>query len=256
MGIISKLFTFSSGATILASEHNTNLDTLYTLVNGNIDNNNIKTGAGIVYSKLVLTNSIVLADLASAIKSGSDATLITGTAGTENYIAKWNADGDLVDGYAFIDDDTMATASATNIASAESVKEYVDTEIANATPSAELGDVLQASADTERNIDSTTYYLLKDIQVPRDGTYRIKYETKSTTSQTYNFRIYRNGTGVGTAHSNNNTTYEETTDDISGWSAGDSCQLWVNNNGNGQFVYVKNFRIYEASGVDYIVNTN
>jgi len=115
----------------LSSEHNTNFDTLYTLANGNIDNANIKTGAGIIYSKLVLTNSIVLADLASAIKSGSDATLITGTAGTDSYVAKWNADGDLVDGYAFIDDDTMATATSTNVSSSESVKAYVDTEISN-----------------------------------------------------------------------------------------------------------------------------
>lgn len=126
MATIIKTFTFSSGAIISASEHNTNFDTLYTLVNGNIDNGNIKTAAGIVYSKLALTGSIVLADLAAAIKSGSDSTVITGTKGTTNYVAKWNADGDLVDGYALIDDDTMATASATNIPSAESVKEYVD----------------------------------------------------------------------------------------------------------------------------------
>ncbi len=32
--------------------------------------------------------------------SGADATIITGTAGTTNYVAKWNADGDLVDGVA------------------------------------------------------------------------------------------------------------------------------------------------------------
>ena len=31
-------------------------------------------------------------------RSGSDATVITGTKGTNGYVAKWNADGDLVDG--------------------------------------------------------------------------------------------------------------------------------------------------------------
>ena len=45
-------------------------------------------------------SNVETADIASGSKSGSDATLITGTAGTNNYLAKWNADGDLVDGHA------------------------------------------------------------------------------------------------------------------------------------------------------------
>lgn len=52
MGLVSKDFTFSTGATILASEHNSNYDTLFNLVNGNVDNANIKANAGIVDSKL------------------------------------------------------------------------------------------------------------------------------------------------------------------------------------------------------------
>ena len=52
MGLVSKDFTFSSGATIVASEHNSNNDTLFNLVNGNLDNANIKANAGIVDSKL------------------------------------------------------------------------------------------------------------------------------------------------------------------------------------------------------------
>ena len=39
-----------------------------------------------------------ITEIAAALKSGSDTTLITGTAGTTDYYAKWNADGDLVDG--------------------------------------------------------------------------------------------------------------------------------------------------------------
>lgn len=52
MALISKTFTFTAGATIIASEHNTNFDTLYSEFNGNIDNNNIKSGAAIADSKL------------------------------------------------------------------------------------------------------------------------------------------------------------------------------------------------------------
>lgn len=39
---------------------------------------------------------ITLAKMASAALSGNDATIITGTAGSANVLAMWNADGDLV----------------------------------------------------------------------------------------------------------------------------------------------------------------
>jgi hypothetical protein len=54
MALITKTYTFSAGATILASEHNQNFDTLYNWANGNVDNANIKAGAGISLSKLSL----------------------------------------------------------------------------------------------------------------------------------------------------------------------------------------------------------
>lgn len=52
MALISKTYTFTAGSTIVASEHNTNLDILYNEINGNIDNANIKASAGIVDTKL------------------------------------------------------------------------------------------------------------------------------------------------------------------------------------------------------------
>ena len=57
----------------------------------------------------VLTNKTIdgdlntISDIATAsLKSvtGSDTSVVTGTAGTDGYVAKWNADGDLVDGSA------------------------------------------------------------------------------------------------------------------------------------------------------------
>lgn len=72
MGLVSKTYTFSSGAIILASEHNTNFDTLYTLVNGNIDNANISASAAIADSKL--------AQITTAAKvSGAALTALTST---------------------------------------------------------------------------------------------------------------------------------------------------------------------------------
>lgn len=45
------------------------------------------------------TDSVdAITEIASALKSGADLTLITGTAGTNGDLAQWNVDGDLVDG--------------------------------------------------------------------------------------------------------------------------------------------------------------
>lgn len=67
-------------------------------------------------------------------KTGEDANLVSGTAGTENSTAKWNADGDLVDGYPVLDEDDLASDSNTSLATQQSIKAYVDalpTGIAN-----------------------------------------------------------------------------------------------------------------------------
>ena len=52
MSIISKTFTFTTGATIVAAEHNSNFDTIYQDYNGNITNLNISASANIADSKL------------------------------------------------------------------------------------------------------------------------------------------------------------------------------------------------------------
>jgi hypothetical protein len=52
MGLCSKDYTFSAGATIVAAEHNTNFDTLYSLVNGNLNAANLASNAGIVDTQL------------------------------------------------------------------------------------------------------------------------------------------------------------------------------------------------------------
>jgi hypothetical protein len=52
MGLVQKDNVFTAGNTILAVEHNENYDTLYNLVNGNIDNANISASANIVDTKL------------------------------------------------------------------------------------------------------------------------------------------------------------------------------------------------------------
>lgn len=63
MAIVSKNYTYATGAVIVAAEQNANLDTLYNLVNGNIDNANISGSAAIAYAKLALTNGIMNSDI-------------------------------------------------------------------------------------------------------------------------------------------------------------------------------------------------
>lgn len=52
MSLISKPYTFSNGTTIIASEHNSNYDTVYNAVNGNLDTTNLSASAAIPDSKL------------------------------------------------------------------------------------------------------------------------------------------------------------------------------------------------------------
>jgi len=58
--------------------------------------------------------------------SGSDVSLVTGTAGTNGNLAQWNGDGDLVDGPDVLDEDDMASDSASAVATQQSIKAYVD----------------------------------------------------------------------------------------------------------------------------------
>lgn len=52
MATITKPFTFAAGAIVVASEHNSNFDTIYSDYNGGITNANISASAAIAYSKL------------------------------------------------------------------------------------------------------------------------------------------------------------------------------------------------------------
>ena len=63
----------------------------------------------------------------STARTGSDAKLVTGTEGTDTYVAKWNTDGDLVDGFEMLDEDDMASDAADKLASQQSIKAFTDT---------------------------------------------------------------------------------------------------------------------------------
>ena len=57
-GTVTKTYTFSSGEIVSASKFNTNFDTLFTLVNGNLDDNNTITLVSLsngTYSDCIIT---------------------------------------------------------------------------------------------------------------------------------------------------------------------------------------------------------
>jgi hypothetical protein len=57
MGVISKPYTFSANTTIQSAQINSDFNSIYSEFNGNIENENIKSGAGIVESKLAFNTS-------------------------------------------------------------------------------------------------------------------------------------------------------------------------------------------------------
>ena len=71
MGLVSKPNTFSAGEVIIASEHNDNFDTLYTLVNGNLSTSNLSSGAGILDTQLAQIATASKVALTALVTSGN-----------------------------------------------------------------------------------------------------------------------------------------------------------------------------------------
>ena len=118
------------------------------------------------FSQGALTNDmIVLADIDDAIVSGSDATIISGTKGTNTYVAIWNADGDLVDGAG-----VPYVVGGTDVADADVVNsltlDLLDMAALTSAPGAPVAGVIYyADNDTwdPSTIDGTNdYYVIYD----------------------------------------------------------------------------------------------
>jgi len=166
----------------------------------------------------------------------------------------------LPDGITVIDDDTFATATSENVASAESVKAYVDNEIADIpdnTPKYSVATThTLASADTERSTSSGSATKLKEIIVIFSGTVKVYFSMQYAGSGggTNYAQIYINGVAEGTlrGHADKNI-WHEYSEDIA-VSSGDLVQLygWVSSEG----VKVKEFRIKSALPDICTVNTD
>jgi len=183
---------------------------------------------------LYVNSSGNLAKLAAGV---TDKALITKGAGVD---PEWGYPFGIT---AFIDDDSMATASATNVCSGESVKDYVDTQT-TVSYTAD-GDSSIASALIERSTVSSTYNKIKEITLLGSGTLTFKWSHKCNHGGSAYTRIYRNGGAVGTQKSTGESTYQAVEDTVAGWSNGDLIQLYIRSSIEGtDGAYAQSFKVY------------
>ncbi len=91
----------------------------------------------------------------------------------------------------------------------------------------EAGDELLQSANTSRSISHTVWTLYKSIKLARGGTVRTYFELSGLTGDYQSYaQVRRNGVAVGTIRTKTVQDWEAFTEDISGWDAGDHCEVW------------------------------
>ena len=117
---------------------------------------------------------------------------------------------------------------------------------------AELSDEIQAAADTVRSTNSTTYEILKDIAIYREGNIRVRWEFCAEEAITVYTQLYVNGSAVGSEHSTSSISYQSVYEDIS-ISPGDRIQLGARTSDSAWKVFVRNFRLCYSDTPEYIV---
>lgn len=123
----------------------------------------------------------------------------------------------------------------------------------NSTPQFSAGDYFVGGLfKVGINPTSTTPTKVLELYIPRSGTLRIKFFLAANAA-TANGQIYRNGSAVGTLRSNASTgaSYSE---DISGWSVGDLCQLYVYNSSGANDTYGIGLSLFEGTPITTTFN--
>jgi len=118
-------------------------------------------------------------------------------------------------------------------------------------PEVGAGDNLCLSSDGQQGTTSDSYIKVKEAKIYRAGTYRIKFDLRTTdVGFTAYGRIYRNGEAIGTERSVSGAGYTTFSEDIAEWEEGDLIQLYYHQTGGtgGQSAYIQNFRVYYDAG--------
>ncbi len=117
--------------------------------------------------------------------------------------------------------------------------------------------LVAAFADVTANTTSTTYVKLKEIYCPFNGSVYVYFEIAKDIYATGAYgRIYVDGVAVGTERYTTSDTYVSFTETIplgSGSTSGYRVQLYVRTTNAGYPAFVRNFRIYDANPLQYVV---
>ncbi len=105
-----------------------------------------------------------------------------------------------------------------------------------------VGDMLLASANTEKTTTATDYTKVKEIKVGCDGALRVKHDAKSAVTGESRSQVYKNGVAWGAEVVSTTTTYATTSEDLFGCKARDLIQLY--NKKVAQNSVIRNFQIY------------
>jgi len=125
----------------------------------------------------------------------------------------------------------------------------VEVAMPGGAPDYTAGDILNWSADVEQTHNTGTYTKVKEIRVPKAGTYRVKFLLRAHNDTKDGYaRIYKNGIAVGTEQLDETGAFVLYSEDIGDVAAIDLLQLYIHNgtSGEGFPVHVKEFRLYNA----------
>ena len=109
-----------------------------------------------------------------------------------------------------------------------------------------VSDTVILSHDAVVSTTAIDYTKKKTITLGADiknnQTLRIKFDLSSSDGDVAYGKIYRNGTPVGTEQSDGTDSYVTKTEDITGWNAGDTLELWIKT-GTSELALATNLKV-------------
>jgi len=116
-------------------------------------------------------------------------------------------------------------------------------------PAYTAGDELNYIDDEREQTNAAAYTKLKSITIRKGGTLRIKFDQACVDggADESAAKIYRNGEAVGTEQESSSIypTWTNKSEDIAGWSAGDTLELW-GHKATDSWCHVRALRVYAA----------
>lgn len=167
MALISLPYVFTVGSTIVASQHNSNFNTIYNDYNGNITDSNIASNAAIGYAKLALNNSIQATDILSSTVFNI-VNIPTGTSANEVVELDGSAKLPAVDGSAL-------TGMAQNNFS--SIKDY---GTSNSTSTARVNSAVKIAYGHDISVSGASSVTISNLSFTSSSSYTIVVSANSS----------------------------------------------------------------------------